>query len=145
MLLADFPEVLVPSTVWDEVLKHRPNALTQTGVNFLKVSPSKPLSTELDALSRLLGLHRGELDALRVAQTQPGCMVLTDDTGARLAARNLGLTAHGTIGVLLRAMRRKQKSKDEVVNLLRSLPAASTLHIRSVLLEEIIRAVEQFQ
>jgi predicted nucleic acid-binding protein len=144
VLLADFPQVLVPLTVWNEVAKHRPNALTQSAVHFRKVTPTEALSTELDVLSRLLGLHRGELEALRVAQTQSGCLVLTDDTAARLAARNLGLITHGTIGVLLRAIRRKQKTRDEVTSVLRSLPTASTLHIRPALLEEIIREVEQF-
>jgi predicted nucleic acid-binding protein len=143
-LLADFPQVLVPLAVWDEVAKYRPNALTQSTVHFRKVTRTAALSTELDVLSRLLGLHRGELEALQVAQTQPGCLVLTDDTAARLAARNLGLTTHGTIGVLLRAIRRKQKTKSEVAIVLRSLPTASTLHIRPALLEEIIREVEQF-
>ena len=142
-LLADFPQVLVPPAVWDEVAKHRPNALTHSTVRFQKVTPGKVLSTELDVLSRLLGLHRGEQEALQIAQTHPGCLVLTDDTAARLAARNLGLAAHGTIGVLLRAIRRKQKTKNEVVKLLRSLPSVSTLHVRTALLEEIIREVEQ--
>ena len=123
-LLADFPQVLVPLAVWDEVAKYRPNALTQSTVHFRKVTRTAALSTELDVLSRLLGLHRGELEALQVAQTQPGCLVLTDDTAARLAARNLGLTTHGTIGVLLRAIRRKQKTKSEVAIVLRSLPTA---------------------
>jgi len=106
-LLADFPQVLVPEAVWDEVAKHRPNALTQSTVHFHKVTPTEALPPELDVLSRLLGLHRGEQEALHVAQTHPGCLVLTDDTAARLAARNLGLMTHGTIGVLLRSIRRK--------------------------------------
>jgi predicted nucleic acid-binding protein len=144
-LLADFPQVLVPLAVWDEVAKHRPNALTYKVVRFEKVTPGKALSTELDVLSRLLGLHRGEQEALQLAQTHADCLVLTDDTAARLAARNLGLAVHGTIGVLLRAIRRKQKTKDEVLRALRALPTVSTLHVRTSLLEDIIRQVEQFQ
>lgn len=144
-LLADFPQVLVPLAVWEEVAKHQPSALTHSTVRFQKVTPGKALSIELDVLSRLLGLHRGEQQALQVAQSHPGCFVLTDDTAARLATRNLGLAAHGTIGMLLRAIRRKQKTKDEVVKLLRSLPSASTLHVRPALLEEIVREVEQSQ
>jgi predicted nucleic acid-binding protein len=142
-LLADFPSVLVPVAVWDEVTKYRPHALTHSEVRFYKSTPPKSLSTELDVLSRVLGLHRGEQEALQVAQTQHGCLVLTDDTAARLAASNLGILAHGTIGLLLRAIRRKQKAKDEVIRLLRSLPTASTLHIRAALLEQIIQEVEQ--
>jgi predicted nucleic acid-binding protein len=81
-LLADFPQVLVPLAVWDEVAKHRPSALTTGVVRFQKVTPGKALSTELDVLSRLLGLHRGEQEALQIAQAQPSCLVLTDDTAA---------------------------------------------------------------
>ena len=142
-LLADFPQVLVPLAVWDEVVKHRPNALTQETVRYQKVTLGNALSAELDALTRLLGLHRGEQQALQVAQTHPGCLMLTDDTAARLAARSLGLAVHGTLGVLLRAIRRQQKSKEEIVKVLRSLPNTSTLYIRTALLEDIIREVEQ--
>jgi len=142
-LLADFPQVLVPPAVWEEVTKHRRDALNHPRAQLHKVTPTSALSTELDVLTRLLGLHRGEQEPLHVAQAHPGCLVLTDDTAARLAARNLGLSAYGTIGVLLRAIRRKQKTKHEIIKLLRSLPNASTLHIRTALLEEIIREVEQ--
>ncbi len=144
-LLADFPQVLVPLAVWDEVVKHRPSALTHDTVRYQKLTHGNALSTELDVLSRLLALHRGEQQALQIAQAHPGCLVLTDDTAARLAARNLGLKAHGTLGVLVRAIRRKQKTKDEVVTLLRSVPSLSTLHVRPALLEEVIREVEQSQ
>jgi len=143
-LLVDFSQVLVPPAVWEEVTKHRQNALIHSAVRFHKVAPTGILSVELDVLSRLLGLHRGEQEALQVAQAHPGCLLLTDDTAARLAARNLGVAGHGTIGVLLRAIRRNQKTKDEVVTLLRSMPTASTLHVRPSLLENIIREVEQF-
>lgn len=64
-LLADFPRALVPLAVWDEVVKHRPGALAHSTVRFQKVTPGKVLSTELDVLSRLLGLHRGEQEALQ--------------------------------------------------------------------------------
>jgi len=46
------------------------------------------------------------------------------------------------IGILLRAIRRKQKTTEEVVAILRDLPHQSTLHIRTKLLEEIIGRLE---
>src|SRR5437867_4502918 len=93
-LLADFPRVLVPETVWEEVSRHRPAALKAETVCFTRTSASGSLSAELEALSRLLALHRGELEALQVAEAQPGCLLLSDDTAARLAGRNLGLPVH---------------------------------------------------
>src|SRR5712692_4580522 len=103
-LLADFPRVLVPATVWEEVSRHRRVALTRPGVSFERITPGERLSAELEALTRLLALHRGEQEALQVAQAQPGCLLFTDDAAARLAARNLRLPVHGTIGILLRTI-----------------------------------------
>ena len=59
-LLADFQQVLVPETVWEEVSRHRPAALKEGTVRFTKARAPESLSAELEALSRLLALHRGE-------------------------------------------------------------------------------------
>jgi len=69
-------------------------------------------------------------------------MLLTDDTAARLASKNIGITAHGTLGVLVRAIRRKTRSKAEVLALLRTIPLKTTLHIRASLLAEVIKDVD---
>ena len=142
-LLADFPRVVVPEVVWQEVTRHRPDALTREGVRFERTTPAGNLSPELEALIRLLTLHRGEQQALQLAQGELGCILLTDDSAARLAAQSLRLPVHGTIGILVRAIRRQQKTRDEVIALLRSLPVVSTLYIRQSFLDEIIREVEQ--
>jgi predicted nucleic acid-binding protein len=144
-LLHDFAEVLVPPIVREEVMLHRSTALSGESEKFVRANAIKPPSVELEALSRLLALHRGELEALQVAEARPGCILLTDDTAARLAGRSLGLVVHGTLGILVRAIRRKQRTKDEILVVLRSLPTKSTLHLRSTLLEEVCRQVEQSQ
>src|ERR1700728_1053298 len=85
-LLADFESVLVAETVWREVHIHRPSALSHAGVDLVRVTPSSnPEAPALEALVRVLALHTGELEALRVALEHRGCMLLTDDTAARLA------------------------------------------------------------
>ncbi|MGR8935405.1 MAG: hypothetical protein ACU837_13590 [Gammaproteobacteria bacterium] len=72
-----------------------------------------------------------------------GCIdLLTDDTAARLAAKSLGVAAHGTIGILVRAIRRQIRSKPEVPELLRNIPTKTTLHFRPSSLAEVIREVE---
>lgn len=125
------------------MILHRPSALEQGSQKFLRTGATEPLSAELEALSRLLALHRGELEALQAAEAHPGRILLTDDTAARLAGRSLGLVVHGTLGVLVRAIRRRQRTKDEILGILRTLPAKSSLHLRSTLLDEVIRQVEQ--
>jgi predicted nucleic acid-binding protein len=139
-LLKDFPQVLVPEAVWGEVTSHRPDALRQEIL--VKTAPLKLISPQLGALSSLLASHHGELEALQLAESYPGSIFLTDDTAARLAGRSLGLHVHGTIGILVRAIRRKQRTKDAILFVLRSLPNKSTLHIKRTLLDEVIREVQ---
>jgi len=75
-------------------------------------------------------------------QNHPDAIFLTDDAAARLAAFTLGYRVHGTIGILLRAIRRNQRTTDEVVAIMRNLARQSTLHIRAQLLEEIVGRLE---
>jgi len=142
-LLSDFPLVLVPEDVWREVERHRPSALDQKTV-ILQSRPVSILATPaFEALARALALDRGEQAALSLCMGRPDSLFLTDDSAARLAARALGVRAQGTIGVLVRSIRRQQRTREQVVDMLRDLPARSTLHIRPGLLAEIIREVEQ--
>ncbi len=55
--------------------------------------------------------------------------------------RSARFRVHGTIGILIRAIRRNQRSPEEVVALLRDLPRRSSLHIRPGLLVDIIDEV----
>jgi predicted nucleic acid-binding protein len=139
-LLADFAEVLVPETVWDEVSRHRPMAL-RGRPKLTRTKAPEISSAELEALGRVLSLHQGEQEALRLAEATLGCVLLTDDTAARLAGRNLGLTVHGTIGIVVRALRRQQRTKEQVLEILRSLPTHCTLHVRPSLLKEVIQEI----
>ena len=142
-LLSDFPAVFVPESVWQEVERHRATALSHPAVRLKKVQAPGAASPELEALIRLLPLHVGEAEALAVATQHPGAELLTDDTGARLAAKMLGLDAHGTLGVLVRAIRRGQRTRRQVLDTLRSLPVVSSIHVKPALLEEIIQQVER--
>lgn len=142
-LLADFFEVLIPETVCREVERHRPGALFGATFVLRRVSPSNPIPAELSALVQVFNLHKGELEALRVGLDHGSAIFLTDDTAARLAAGQLGMIAHGTIGILLRSIRRRQRTKNEVLALLKSLPFRSTLHLRRSLLDRVIGEVEK--
>ena len=141
-LLADFSEVRVPEAVWAEVLRHRPRALAHVAVNLRRVRPLAPIPPALESLAAVLCLHSGEWEALRVALEYPSATLLTDDTAARLAAGNLGIVSRGTIGILVRAIRRKQRTKSEVLAVLRALPTRSTLHLKRSLLHSVIQEVE---
>ena len=138
-LLAGFSRVVVPGAVWAEVAVHRPGALANKKVRLERVDHVGRSSPDVHALSRLLSLHRGEVEALCIVQEYAGAILLTDDAAARLAARTLRVEAHGTVGVIIRAIRTGTRSRAQAVEVLRAIPDRSTLFIRPALLDEVIR------
>jgi predicted nucleic acid-binding protein len=141
-LLADFSRIVVPDVVWREVEHRRPIALDQKTIRLERIEPQKEASAELSSLHRLLALHAGEVQALQLARELNADLLLTDDTAARLAAKTLHVLAHGTLGVLLRAIRRRQRTPEEILSVWHALPVRSTLHVKRELLDEVIRQVE---
>jgi len=106
------------------------------------MNPARDADQEIESIGLLLTLHQGEKDALLIMRELPNALLLTDDTAARLAARSLGMDVHGTIGILVRSIRTKMRTKEGVIDTLRSIPDKSTLFIKRALLEEVIRQVE---
>ena len=142
-LLSAFPRVLVSKAVWKEVEKHKPEALKSN--HFEQTSVELPIPAELEAIAVAFCLHTGEREAIRVARTHSPCILLTDDTAARLTACNLGIRVHGTIGVLIRSVRQRLRTKDAVLAILKSIPTCSTLHLKRSLLHEVIKQVEAYR
>ena len=128
-LLRDFAEVVVPDGVRMEVQRHRPSALRRRSVKIRYVSSLPEADAELTQLAHAFLLGAGELAVLRLMRQSPQAIFLTDDAAARLVAQRLGYEVHGTIGVVIRALRRQQRTKRQVVNLLRSVPHRSTLFV----------------
>lgn len=140
-ILNDFGRVIVPEAVWLEVQSHRPKAFDRANPLFVRKSIHN-YSSLVNALAALYTLHTGEQEALHLCLEFTDSLLLTDDTAARLAAKSLGISAHGTLGLLVRAIRRHSRSKDEVLALLRDIPTRTSLHIRPALLADIIKDVE---
>jgi predicted nucleic acid-binding protein len=140
-VLADFPEIWVPEDVWSEVALHRPQALRHGGIRLLRHEASS-ISARINAIAALYSLHRGERAALALCLEHSIGTLLTDDTAARLAATSLNLDTHGTLGLLIRSVRRGLRSPTEVLVLLNSIATRSTLHIRPSLLDDVIRQVQ---
>jgi predicted nucleic acid-binding protein len=120
------------------VARHRPSALRRRKVRLNRVAVATEPSAELLKLAQSFSLAAGEVDALVVMSDQPNAILLTDDAAARLAAGELDYEVHGTIGVVVRALRREQRTKRQVLNLLRAIPRRSTLHISDSLLNSVI-------
>lgn len=140
-LLRAFAAVQVPDAVWQEVRRHRPSALRRRTVKLKRVSSLPEATPELLELTQAFLLDAGELAALRLMQEIRDAILLTDDAAARLVAQRLQYEVHGTIGVIVRALRQQQRTKRQVLNLLRALPRRSTLFIEPRLLDWVIEQV----
>lgn len=137
-LLLDFAYVLVPQTVWSEVSRNRPRALESCPGHLRRVAPEGDEPPALTALAKSLFLGPGECEALHLALGQPEIILLTDDAAARLAAEALRVRVHGSIGVLLRAVRLGRRTKEQVIATLLGLSERSSLHVRPSLVAEVI-------
>ena len=127
----------VPNAVWLEVQRHRPEVLQRINVNLVRQLPPMP-SARINAMAAMYTLHHGEREALALCLNFSIDMLLTDDTAARLAAKSLNIISHGTLGLLLRAVRQRLRTSSEILDLLEAIPHRTTLHIRSSLLNEVI-------
>lgn len=85
-----------------------------------------------------LGLDPGETSVLTVALNHGNCVVVLDDGKARQAARQLGLTVIGTVGVVLRA--KQQSLLPSAADVLRDLRAAG-LYLNDTLLQAALSTV----
>lgn len=132
-LLADFQDRIIPSAVWKEVEQHRPSALHSNTITYIKSQPAKT-TPAIQALCEAFNLDAGEREAIALCAQNPHAILLTDDAAVRLAMKASGIRAYGTIGVLIRAIRRNQLSPADVVMFLEQLPARSTLFIRKSIL-----------
>lgn len=136
-VLSDYAAVFVPNAVWLEVQRHRPEALLRVNVNLVRQLPAIP-SARINAMAAMYTLHHGEREALALCQDFSIGVLLTDDTAARLAAKSMNIISHGTLGLLLRAVRQRLRTSSEILDLLEAIPHRTTLHIRSSLLNQVI-------
>jgi len=138
--LVDFSALFVSMAVREEVECHEPHALKHPYLQYV-FAPLPPPS--LLAMGRALALDKGEMEALSLMDLYPEAIFLTDDSAARLAAEHRGIKAHGTIGILIRSVRKGDRTERDVIDLLRDLRSRSTLYIRPSLLAEIIQILEK--
>ncbi len=141
--MKDFAKVLVSTGVCQEVSRHRSVTFKEPEVSWQVVPPRFPLERTVRTMCGIFSLDAGEVEALSLLQEEIGSLFLTDDAAARLVATNLGFRVHGTIGVLVRTIRRNLMKPMEVVDVLNRLPLESTLHIKPSLLEEVVLQIKK--
>jgi predicted nucleic acid-binding protein len=141
-LLSDFNRLMVPMAVWEEVNYYQPAALRNKNVLLQKTRIEKDLSSR-SLIYNSMNLDKGEREAISLCIFSKEAILLTDDAAARLAANFLSIRTYGTIGVIIRGIRRGQLSVKECINYLEEIPKKSTLFIKKSLLSEIIEKVSK--
>jgi predicted nucleic acid-binding protein len=96
-----------------------------------------PADAALAALCRAFALDAGERECFAVLATLDSPLFFTDDAAARLVGTQLGYRVHGTIGLVVRAIRTGQRTREEVLAIFDELPRRSTLYIQRSLLNEV--------
>lgn len=138
-ILKDFEQILIPDKVIEEINRHRPDALIKLDGYWQQCN--QPIAAVVAAVGKIYPLHAGETAALAVCMKYPDALFLSDDTDARLAAKALDIEFYGTLGLLVRTIRRQQMTKEQVIDVLRKLPEQSSLHLKSTLLQQVIQCV----
>jgi predicted nucleic acid-binding protein len=136
-LLDDFDEIIIPITVEKEIEEHRPSALHSSSLTLKRHVGRVEIGEKLLALCKVFSLDAGETEALALMERNPQAIFLTDDAAARLVAEQMRYNVHGTIGILIRSIRRGQRNPKEILIILSELAHKSTLHIKPSLLNEI--------
>ena len=137
-LMEGFAPLLIPKTVWREATRHRPGLSLETVPGAVVVPDPQSYEPALLALFRSFDLDAGERTALGLMGKHRAGLLLCDDSAARLAAETLGWAVRGTIGVIVRAIRRGTRTAAQVRALLSALPERSSLHLSSTLLQRVI-------
>lgn len=105
LLASLFQEVWIPEIVEQEFLRLSRDEPRFHGLlvpDWARVAAASSIPVEVSSMS---GLHAGETAALALAMAKDADAVLLDETAGRNAARKLGLTAIGVLGILLQAKR----------------------------------------
>jgi predicted nucleic acid-binding protein len=107
--------ILIPSAVWDEVVEKGGNRPGSTAISSAKWIKVIKIRNEGMAAVLRAQLDSGEAESIVLAiETKPDVLIL-DERDARRAAKQLGLSVIGTLGILVEAKRRGE------INSLRSM------------------------
>jgi len=99
--------------------------------------------TMIGLLNAQFGLGFGEAAAIALCKELGIELLLTDDLDARTVAKKFGLLPHGSVGILLRAFKKKIFSKKETMGLIRNLKTDSSLYITNDLIEYVMQEVQK--
>ena len=135
-VLTVFNTLHVPQAVWAETVD-QDRVSAQDLATFQLVRHATPAVevAQFAQTQHLTSLHGGEQACLFLCRQLKVSLLLTDDLAARDAARRLGLTPVGSLGVVVRAYREGAIMLNDAERLLADLYAVSSLFVTRAIIE----------
>lgn len=138
--LSSFGRVLIPEEVFEEVcgseLPGSAEVRNSKLVSVVRLDAHGKNFAKLVCEKYSLGL--GESAGMALARQAKIPLFLTDDLQARLVSGQLGFTPHGTVGVILRAYRKKVLARKDAIGAVNRLQTASSLFLTSDLVRYVL-------
>jgi len=143
-LLHVFQALHISSAVWRETAGE--GRLSATSIPQLeKLEQHTPPDTSLVQFIRenkLDGSHRGEQESLYLCRQIGVPLLLTDDLSVREAAKRLGITPVGSLGIIVKAHHLGQITPEEAERHIAALYEVSSLYVTRTIVE---LAIEQLR
>jgi predicted nucleic acid-binding protein len=143
-----YDRVLIPQEVYQEVVINgmRLGAPDADVVQFFIDQGQiqvRPIEVASDNPLFAYGIDAGEIEAIALAQREAAEWVLIDNAHARRAARAVGLTCKGTVGVLLQAFRHRYITFSDFELLMREIKRQPMLWISDRLCDAALEQARQ--
>ena len=144
-LLNVFSAVHVPHAVWDEVVgqgRVAESYVLDSADLHRHTFPREKVRLFVER-NALLDLHAGECECLYCCKTMNIGILLTDDLAVRDAARRLGITPVGSLGVVVRACRTKMIAVDDAIRRIIDLHDVSSMFVTRAIVDLAIDQLEK--
>lgn len=139
-LIISLGEVIVPTAVALECRKHIPLKSWESYVSVKQLDSSQSINAEM--LCKVAGLHKGEAEAIVLAELLPHTIFITDDAAARFYAASLEIEVRGTLGIVLAAVAIKKITSNHGFFILKEL-RNSSLWISDKVYNKALNAVKE--
>ena len=136
-LMQIFDAIHLPDAVWIETVERgRVSSSAMSGLSNLQrhALPSEDVA-QFVRENDLEKLQAGECECLCLCKNLKVVTLLTDDLAARDAAKRLGITPVGSLGVIVRAYRDGRISLEEAERCILALDSISTLFVTKAIVE----------
>ncbi len=126
LLFSLFDQIYIPKAVYEEVFQsgmregHLDANVIEEYVKNGKITV-KEVKNDPKIQLKTKNIHSGEIEAIKLALSLPGNIIILDDEEARMIARNMKLKVKGTIGIVIEWKRKDIIDFKKAIALLKQL------------------------